>query len=112
MTVESSGVVNETGLAFVVFSGQTDLKWLKTLKPGFRHCFVLLETGGHWVVYNPLSNRTDITVSNSVFANCDVVYSGEVGEGSGGGLDLTTRRARVLSHRAISSRKASRSVLG
>ena len=52
----------DTGFAFVVFSGETDLKWLKNLKPGFRHCFAVLETGGRWVIYNPLSNHTEITV--------------------------------------------------
>jgi hypothetical protein len=48
--------------AWVVFSGQTDLPWLKVLKPGFRHCFVLLNDGKHWVSFDPLSNYTDISV--------------------------------------------------
>ena len=48
--------------AWVVFSGQTDLPWLKMLKPGFRHCFVLLNDGDHWVSLDPLSNYTDVMV--------------------------------------------------
>jgi len=56
--------------ALVVFSGQTDLAWLRVLKRGFRHCFVLIECapvhgdekGGGWVLYNPLSNATQIAM--------------------------------------------------
>lgn len=48
--------------AIVVFSGQTDLPWLRILKKGFRHCFVAIDHSGYWVVINPLSNRTDVTV--------------------------------------------------
>lgn len=50
--------------AWVVFSGQTDLPWLKILKPGFRHCYVLLNDGRHWLSIDPLSNYTDIAVQN------------------------------------------------
>jgi hypothetical protein len=33
----------------VVFSGQTELAWLRLLRPGFRHCFALVEhSGGEW----------------------------------------------------------------
>lgn len=48
--------------AWVVFSGQTDLPWLKLLKPGFRHCYVILNDGAHWVTMDPLSNYMDIVV--------------------------------------------------
>lgn len=48
--------------AWVVFSGQADLPWLKILKPGFRHCAVLLNDGQRWLTIDPLSNYTDITV--------------------------------------------------
>jgi hypothetical protein len=48
--------------AWVVFSGQADLAWLKILKPGFRHCSVLLHDGVHWVSFDPLSNYTEISV--------------------------------------------------
>lgn len=49
-------------VALVVFSGDADLKWLKILKPGFRHCFTILESCGRWVIYDPLSHQTEITV--------------------------------------------------
>lgn len=48
--------------AYVAFGGQADLPWLKLLKPGYRHCFVVLEATGCWVLYEPLSHRTEITV--------------------------------------------------
>ena len=48
--------------AWVVFSGQTDLPWLKILKPGFRHCYVILHDGRHWITVDPLSNYMDINI--------------------------------------------------
>lgn len=48
--------------ALVVFSGKTEVPWLRILRPGFRHCYVLIQTCGHWVIYNPASHRTDIHV--------------------------------------------------
>lgn len=51
-----------TPKAWVVFSGQTDMSWLKMLRPGFRHCAVLLNDGHKWITLDPLSNYTDINV--------------------------------------------------
>ena len=51
-----------TSKAWVVFSGQADMIWLKILKPGFRHCAVLLNDGRNWITIDPLSNYTDVTV--------------------------------------------------
>ena len=65
MTATTAGVHFEPGFALVVFSGQADLKWLRMLKPGFRHCFVVIENHGRWILYNPLSHRTEITVLES-----------------------------------------------
>lgn len=48
--------------AWVVFSGKADLPWLRLLRPGFRHCFVLLNDGRHWISLDPLSNYTDVIV--------------------------------------------------
>ena len=45
----------------VVFTGQTGLRRLRFLKPGFRHCFACLRIQGRWVLYEPLSHRTDIS---------------------------------------------------
>lgn len=48
--------------AWVVFSAQADMPWLKILKPGFRHCSVILNDGKNWIGFDPLSNYTDISV--------------------------------------------------
>lgn len=50
------------GRALVVFSGQTDQAWLKLLRRGFRHCFLVLGSSGGWLYLNPLAHRTDIMV--------------------------------------------------
>ena len=51
--------------ALVAFSGQTELVWLHVLRPGFRHCFAVVETesqSGTWMLYNPLSNGTQLAL--------------------------------------------------
>lgn len=52
--------------ALVVFVGEAQPKWLRVLKPGFRHCFVALRNPGQWVIYNPLSHQTEISVRHDV----------------------------------------------
>lgn len=47
---------------WVVFSGQTDLSFLKWLKPGFRHCYALIKQGGRWVCVDPMAHHTDVQV--------------------------------------------------
>ena len=49
--------------AYVVFSGRSDLPWLRLLKPGFRHCFLAMRQQGCWVLYEPMSNRTEISIA-------------------------------------------------
>lgn len=46
--------------ALVVFSGETDIAWLRLLKPGFRHCFVILKTPDRWISIDPLAHMTRI----------------------------------------------------
>ena len=55
--------------ALVIFGGETGMRWLNTLKPGFRHCFVAIKCERHWVFYNPLSHQTDIAVYPGVAAS-------------------------------------------
>ena len=57
--------------AFVVFVGQADFYWLRWLKPGFRHCFVLLNDGERWISIDPLMNHMDVQV-HSVPYNFDM----------------------------------------
>ena len=58
--------------AWVVFSGETDLPWLKLLKPGFRHCFVLLNDGQRWTSVDPLSPYTEVLVYHHVSPSFDL----------------------------------------
>lgn len=55
---------NATTKAFAIFSGQTDLPWLRVLRPGFRHCFALLHDGRQWISYDPLASHTELMTHN------------------------------------------------
>lgn len=50
--------------AWVVFSGKTDLPWLRFLKPGYRHCYALLFDGQNWVTVDPMSHGMDVHVQD------------------------------------------------
>lgn len=55
---------------WVVFEHDTSLWWLRFLRRGFRHCYVLLEfsrpDGMHfWLELNPMSNQTYAFIHNS-----------------------------------------------
>lgn len=58
--------------AWVVFSGQADRPWLKLLRPGFRHCFVILNDGRHWLSFDPMLNHIDLRVHDHVPAEFDL----------------------------------------
>lgn len=64
--------INDYQKAWVVFSGQTEISWLKFLKPGFRHCYVLLNDGERWTSVDPLSHVTEISVHHHVPADFDL----------------------------------------
>lgn len=44
----------------MVFVGTTEVKWLRILKPGFRHCFIIVGGRHGWVFLNPLLHRTEL----------------------------------------------------
>ncbi len=48
--------------AMVAFGGHAEYKALRFLRPGFRHCFAVIESQGKWVLYNPLSIGTQLDV--------------------------------------------------
>ncbi|MGN7437985.1 MAG: hypothetical protein ACTHOO_05005 [Alcanivorax sp.] len=50
--------------AWVVFTNQTDLPWLKGLRQGFRHCFIVLHDGQHWTSIDPLASFMEVVVHN------------------------------------------------
>jgi hypothetical protein len=47
--------------AYIVFSGETEIRWLRwILKPGFRHCFVLLNDGSSWLSVDSLAHYMEV----------------------------------------------------
>lgn len=52
----------EPSEAWVVFSGEADLWWLRVLKRGFRHCFVIARDEKNWIVLDPLSPHLEVSV--------------------------------------------------
>lgn len=48
--------------AIVVFGDQAGLSWLRFLKPGFRHCFVLLELDDGWVMLDSLAHWMHVAI--------------------------------------------------
>jgi hypothetical protein len=46
--------------AIVVFCDTTEIRWLRCLKRGFRHCAVVLEVEDGWILCDSLSNKTFI----------------------------------------------------
>lgn len=47
---------------WVVFSDKTDIRFLKILRGGFRHCFVIMQQNGQWMIIDPRADKTDITL--------------------------------------------------
>ncbi len=73
----------------VVFTGATDLRALAILRPGFRHCFAVVESGGQWLIYDPASHQTRIEpIGRMALANL-------LGGLSGGDATLVCRRQRA-----------------
>lgn len=62
----SQTIRQDTQNAWVVFSGETDIPWLKILKPGFRHCFVLMNDGQRWLSIDPLSSYTEVLIYHHI----------------------------------------------
>ena len=50
--------------ALVVFAGNSDIRWLRWLDEGFRHCFIAFNDGRHWITLDPLSHRTEVRVQD------------------------------------------------
>jgi hypothetical protein len=45
-------------IALVVFTDQCDVRWLRLLRPGFRHCFaVVRDPAGEWLACDWLKGR-------------------------------------------------------
>jgi len=62
MSADMEDAVSAGSRAIVVFSGATDLKILRCLKPGFRHCCMVIEAGRYWVFVDPSSRGVALSV--------------------------------------------------
>ena len=62
MTSEAARVeeATERREAVVVFVDETDLRPLRVLRRGFRHCFVLVRGPRCWIVCDPLAHQLDL----------------------------------------------------
>jgi hypothetical protein len=58
--MRSFGIRPAWSCAYAVFSPRADLWWLRVLRPGFRHCFVLLADKDRAVSVDPLASRIDV----------------------------------------------------
>lgn len=58
--------------AWVVFCGETDVPWLKLLKKGYRHCFVLINDGERWLSLDPLSSYMEVQVYHHILPSFDL----------------------------------------
>lgn len=57
--------------AWVVFTNHTCLPWLKIFKRDFRHCFVIINDGTHWISIDPMAHYMDVVV-HEVSASFDL----------------------------------------
>ncbi|MFV0627152.1 MAG: hypothetical protein ACK5N8_07375 [Alphaproteobacteria bacterium] len=64
----------EVSECYVVFVGDVNLWWLKPLKKGFRHCYIVVELddGMTWLEINPLSNRLFV-IAHQFVKPCDYI---------------------------------------
>ncbi|MFP4098018.1 MAG: hypothetical protein ACLFP8_06385 [Alphaproteobacteria bacterium] len=63
----------DTKQAWVVFTDQSELKFVRFLKRGFRHCFVLIHDGRRWVSIDPMANYMEVIIHEDVTENLDVI---------------------------------------
>jgi len=58
--------------AFAVFTGKTDVFWLRLFRPGFRHCYLIFNDGTCWTSVDPLSHYTEVAVHHHVRGDFDL----------------------------------------
>lgn len=52
---------------YVVFADNTTLWWLRFLRHGFRHCYVVLKISeSSWLELNPMSNQIFVNIAESL----------------------------------------------
>lgn len=66
MSKASFNTVSQKLSAWVIFSGQTERWWLRLLRPGFRHCLLVMHDGRHWLSVDPMLNYMNVQVHHTV----------------------------------------------
>ncbi len=51
--------------ALIVFHGEGTRWWARLLKPGFRHCFAAVESGGLWILFDPRRGLVELRALTS-----------------------------------------------
>lgn len=64
--------VSESLKAWVAFCGRADFPWLRVLKPGFRHCYVILHDGRQWFSLDPMLHRMEVKIYAHVPGDFDL----------------------------------------
>lgn len=64
----------QTQSVWIVFTGKTDIPWLKILKPGFRHCYALMNDGEKWMSVDPLASHMDIEIYPLIPSDYDLPH--------------------------------------
>lgn len=54
------------GAALIAFTGKTDLKALRWLKPGFRHCLIATKRTSSWLICDSLAHQLHIDLIEGV----------------------------------------------
>lgn len=49
---------------WIAFSGKADIRLLKMLRPGFRHCFALIRGTDNWTMVDPMLHKMDVTATH------------------------------------------------
>lgn len=46
----------------IIFSGHVNIRILRTLRPGYRHCFIVLKNNNQNIIIDTMSHRTSIDI--------------------------------------------------
>ncbi len=64
---------NEPKQLWVVFSGESDIRWIKMIfRKGFRHCYTVMNDGAKWVTCDPLAHKLELSVHHQIPATFDL----------------------------------------
>jgi len=66
--------------AWVVFTAKNDIWFLRFLKTGYKHCFILLQDGEHLISFDPLATHAEISIISN-FSNEDALMSWLINQG-------------------------------